>query len=198
MFSPRGRSLGRLGRVGRYAPLPLVAVAVLLVVLILITPVLISYGQPAPGIFTQADLIVDEVSGNGTMHFYVTGVGTTTRYALIWAGIAVGFNWSASGSVPWGTLNWTIWQKPSDVVSVVLASSANPVAVNITAYYVSSGGDAVYAGILAFYVGTSPSGEVLNLASATSGVVVPSSISVDNSSLPYPIPLAKVGTGGPP
>jgi len=173
-------------------------VAVLLVVLILITPVLISYGQPGPGIFTQADLIVDRIAGNGTIHFYITGVGTSTRYASVWVELATGFNWTASSSVPWSTLNWTKWKNATDVVTVALSSAANPVAINVTAYYVSSGGDAVYSGILAFYVGTSSSSDLLNVASATAGVVVPSSILVDNSSLPYPIPLAKVGTGGPP
>jgi hypothetical protein len=191
---PRG---GRFRRLRRYAPLPLVAVTVLLLVLILITPVLISTGQPAPGILTQADLIVDRVSGNGTMHFYVTGVGTTTRYTSIWVGVAIGFNWTATGPVPWSKLNWTNWQNESDVITVVVATTANPVALNVTAYYVSPGGSAVYAGIVAFYVSISPGSEVLNSASATSGVTVLGSQPVDNSTLPYPIPLAKVASGGP-
>ena len=77
-------------------------------------------------------------------------------------------------------------------------SFANPVAVNITAYYASSGGTATYIGILAFAIGSGPSGANLYAASSTSGITVPSSISVDNSSLPLPILLVQGSSGSLP
>jgi len=198
MTAPSVPGPRRLERMSRYAPLPLVAVTVLLVVLILITPVLISTGQPAPGILTQAELIVDRLPNNGTMHFYVHGFGATVRYATIWIGLSEGLNWTATGHVPWKTINWTLWQNESDVLVASVSSDQNPVAINITAFYASSGGNAWYAGVLAFYVGGSSSGEVLNSASETSGVVVPGAIAVGNSTLPLPITLATVSRGGPP
>ena len=188
----------RLERLSRYAPLPLVAVTVLLVVLILITPVLVSSGQPAPGLLTQAELVVDRLPNNDTVHFYVHGLGTTVRYATIWIALAGPFNWTGSGTVPWKSLDWSTWQNRSYVLAASLDSDRNPVAINITAYYASAGGTAWYAGVIAFYAGSGASGQVLTVASDTPGVAVPATIPVDNSSLPFPIPLATVSPGGPP
>jgi len=198
MSSPPSRGPRRLERLAAYAPLPLVAVAVLLVVLILITPVLVSTGQPAPGILTQAELVVDRLPNNPIMHFYVHGLGATVRYARIWFGLAGGFNWSGSGAVPWSRLNWSTWQNASDILAVTANATANPIAVNITAFYQSSAGSAWYAGVLAFYVSSGTSGEALNFASDTSGIVIPGSVAVGNSTLPLPITLATVSPGGPP
>jgi hypothetical protein len=197
--SPIGPRL-RFDRLRRYAPLPFVAVAVLLVVLILITPVLISSGQPAPGILTQAELVVDRLSYNDTMHFYVHGLSTTVRYSSIWFGITGRFNWSATGPVPWRTINWTgaTWSNHSDVLLASMTSVQNPVAVNITAYYVSTSGTAWYGGVVAFYVAPSSGGYTLYGSGESSAVAVPGSTPVDNSSLPLPITLPLVSPGGPP
>ena len=186
----------RFGRLAHYAPLPFVAVTVLLIVLILITPVLVSSGQPAPGILTQAELVVDRLPGNATMHFYVHGLGTTVRYAEIWIGVALGFNWSAVSRTPWRSLHWNIWQNDTFVLTSSYASDDNPIALNVTAYYSSSGGSAWYGGVLAFYVTSGASGQVLNAVSETTSVAVPGSVPVDNSSLPFPITLATVSPGG--
>ncbi len=186
----------RFARLARYAPLPFVAVTVLLIVLILITPVLVSSGQPAPGILTQAELVVDRLPGNATMHFYVHGLGTTVRYAEIWIGVALGFNWSVVGRTPWTSLRWNIWQNDTFVLTSSYASVDNPIALNVTAYYSSSGGSAWYGGVLAFEVTSGASGQVLNAVSETASVAVPSSVPVDNSSLPFPITLATVSAGG--
>jgi hypothetical protein len=188
-------------RIGDYAPLPLVAVAILLVVLILFTPVLVSTGQPAPGILTQAELIVDRIPGNATTHLYVHGLGTTSRYAQIWFGLAFGFAWSGSGSPAWGQLNWSSWSNESDVISVNLESTQNPVAVNVTAYYVSPGGTAWYVGVVAFFVGSGPgpTGIALYSSTETAGLGLPSAPTpVDNSSLPLTILLPLTASGRAP
>jgi hypothetical protein len=198
--------LGRAGsasrrRIGDFAPLPLAAVATLLIVLILFTPVLISTGQPAPGIFTQAELIVDRVPGNAATHLYVHGVGATSRYTEIWVGLASGFEWSGTGGVPWASLNWNAWTNESDVLSLSISTYGDPVAVNVTAYYVSPGGTAWYVGVLAFYVGSGPgpSGEALYSSTQTSGLGLPSTPTpVDNSSLPLTILLPLTASGRAP
>jgi len=183
---------------GRYAPMPFVGAAVLLLVLIVLTPALISIGSPGPGVLTQAELIVDRVAGVNATHFYVRGYGSTVRYAGIWIGVATGFNWSGSGSPPWANLTWKTWWNDTDVLSLGFVSLANPVAVNITAYYTSSGGAATYIGILAFAVGLGSAGPTLYAASSTPGVTVPSSTTVDNSSLPLPILLVQGSSGSLP
>ena len=189
----------RRRRWGAYAPTPFVGAAVLLFVLILLTPVLISSGQPAPGVLTEAELIVDRVAGGSVTHFYLRALGNTIRYAGIWIGVDENFSWSASGSPPWANLTWTTWWNDTDVISIGFASYGNPVAVNITAYYESPGGTATYIGILAFFVGTSPSGgSSLYAASSTPGVAVPSSTSIDNTSLPLPILLVQGSSAGHP
>lgn len=197
----RGAPLrSRLARARRYAPMPLVAVAVLLVVLILITPALLSSGQPAPGILTQAELVVDRLPNNATMHFYVHGLGTTVRYQEIWVGLSSDFGWDGRGSVNWTGLNWTTWQNDSNVIETSLSTRENPVAVNVTAYYVSPGGNAWYVGVIAFFVTLTSSTPQLYLASGGShSVAIPSSpVTVDNSSLPLPITLTLAAHGAPP
>jgi hypothetical protein len=199
--SVRPRWTPRL-RLGKYAPLPLFSAAILLVVLILFTPVLLpTGGQPAPGILTQAELIVDRVPGNQTTHLYVHGLGTTARYSNIWVGLAGGFNWSGSGSPNWTALSWTRWSNETDVLSLSVASESDPVAITVTAYYVSPGGTAWYAGVVAFFVGAGPgpTGEALYTATNTSGLGLPSAPTpVDNASLPLTILLPFTSSGSPP
>lgn len=175
-----------------YAPWPFAGVTVLLVVLILLTPVLISYGQPGPGVLTQAELIVDRVPGVGPTFFYVVGYDSTTRYAGIWVEVAENFSWDGSGSVNWTALNWSERWNVSDAVVVAFNSTSDPVALNVTAYYVSPNGNAVYLGELAFFVGPGPGpmGTALYAASLTAGVYVPSVTPVDNNSLPLRVALA--------
>jgi hypothetical protein len=181
---------------GAYAPTPFVGAAVLLLALIVLTPVLVSSGQPAPGVLTQAELIVDQVPGSNVTHFYVRAPGLTVRYAGLWVGLAVNFTWDGSGHPVWASLNWSTWWNSTDILSFSFASSDNPVAVNITAYYTSGSATATYVGVVAFAVGTgSGGGGVLYADSPTTGVTVPSSTPIDNSSLPLPILLA-LGTSG--
>lgn len=180
-----------------YAPWPFVGVAVLLVILVLLTPILLSVGQPGP-VVTRAELVVDRLPGANTTRFYVIGYGEGIRYAGIWVGVASNFVWYGSGSVNWSALRWSTYYNASDVVALAFNSSSNPVAVNVTAYYESSTGNAVYAGEIAFYVGPYSSGSAVYSTSSTSGVFVPAPEPVDNSSQPFHIPLASTGAGSLP
>lgn len=177
-------------------PVPLVGVALLLAILIVLTPILTSNGQPAAGsIFSQAELIVDAVPGNSTIHFYVRALSSTARYDEIRFSLAGGFNWT--GVYPSGALRWSDWENASSVVSISAMTNESPVAVNVSAYYVANGGSALYLGLLALEVATPAGGstEMLSVASDIAGI---SSFSTPVSNLPLPITLVDVGSGGGP
>ncbi len=185
-------------RLSEYFPWPLVGVAVLLVVLILVTPVLLSTsGPPAAGtIFTQARLLVDRAPGQNVTTLYVEAEEPTVRYASVVITWADGFNWTGSGAPPWATLNWSVVLNQTQVLAVVLPVMSNPVAINVTALY-NANGVAYYVGVFAFYVtnATAATPDTVFAVTATSGVSVPTSIPV--STLPVIVPLADVGSGGP-
>jgi hypothetical protein len=181
------------GRLAGLFPGPLVGIALLLAMLILLTPILTSNGQPAAGsIFSQAELIVDQAPGSATTHFYVRALSSTARFSEIRLSLASGFPWT--GGFPSGRLNWSDWQNASEVVSVSAMTNETPVAVNVSALYTANGASAYYVGLLAMEV-TTPSGSstaVLTVVSATSGI---SGFSTPVSNLPLPITLADVGSG---
>lgn len=189
------------GKLGVYAPWPLVGVTLLLVALIVFTPELESNGhQPGPGILTQAELVVDKLPSNSTLHFYIWALGETIRYDQISLGVATSFIWNGISPVNWTALAWTEWHNQSSVLAEIFNETANPVALNISAHYVSPSGSTWYVGVFAFFIAGPPSSstESLYSASDTSGVVVPSPITVSNSTLPYDIVLRNAGpTGGP-
>ena len=189
-------------RWGRYAPWPFVGATALLLVLIVLTPALISLGQPAPGILTQAAFGVDRAPDSSVLNFYVRPLGATVRYTGIWAGVdenasdiqsTSGGNWTGSGGLNWTRLQFTRFLNSTDVLLLGFNSSANPVAINVTACYTSGSGDELYRGEFAFYSGPSPSAnDQLFAATDTPGITVPSSTAV--SDLPYWIPLSSVAT----
>jgi hypothetical protein len=182
---------------GRYAPLPFVGATILLIVLILLTPVLISTGQPAPGIFTEAELIVDRIPGVNATHFYIRALGSTVRYDGIWVGGASNFAWTGLGVPNWTSLKFAMYWNGTTVVTLAFNSTYNPIALNITAYYASPSGNAFYVGELALYSGpgVGPTGQDLYVATSTSGLTVPSATPIDNSTMPLAIVLA-IGAGG--
>ncbi len=186
--------MNRASRVAGLFPWPFVGVALLLAVVIVITPLLTTSDQPAVGsIGSQADLIVDAVSGHLSTKFYVRGYGATTRYEEIRLGFAFGFGWT--GGFPSGPLHWTDWQNVSSTLSVNATAYELPVAVNVSALYSANGVNALYVGMFAMDVGT-PSGtsaETLTVVSDTSGI---SGFTYPVSLLPILIPLADVGSGG--
>jgi hypothetical protein len=183
----RGRQLSE------FFPWPLVGVALLLGILVVLTPILTANGQPAAGsIFSQAELIVDALPGNSTTHFYVRALSVTARYTEIRLALAFNFNWT--GGFPGNRLNWTDWQNASNVVAIDAMADRLPVAVNVSALYVANGASAYYVGTFALTIGTPPgsSTDTLTLASNTPGV---SGFSTPVSNLPLPITLADVGAG---
>ena len=181
-----------------YAPWPFVGSAVLLVILILLTPILISTGgHPAPGVLTEAILVVDRVPGVNVTNFYVVAYGEAIRYAEIQVGVSGIFPWD-KGSVNWTAIHWTTFHNASDAVTLGFNCSTNPVAVNVSAYYTSSGGNALYGGELAFYVGPSSSGNAVYSVSGTSGVYAPAPADVNNVSQPFYIILTTLTSRSPP
>lgn len=189
----------RRGRFSVFAPWPLVGAALLLALLVVLTPVLQTNShQPGPGILTQAELVVDKITSNATFHFYLWALGETIRYAEIHVGVASSFNWSGTSSIAWNRLNWTEWHNGSDLVSISIATPANPVALNISVHYVSPSGSTWYVGLLAFLVAVTspPSGESLYSSTGTLGVAVASPLAVSNSTLPIAILLKNAGAGG--
>jgi hypothetical protein len=184
----RGRDLGK------YFPGPLVGIALLLALLIVFTPFLTSYGQPTAGsIFSQAELVLDALPGETTVHFYVHGLGTTARYASISVGLDYNFSWT--GGWPSGNLTWTNWTNGSNVLVVTGNTSRLPAAVNITADYVNAGVSAVYAGQFALNVTASSGTDTLYVVSNTAGI---GDFSTPVSDLPVPITLVLVSTGSAP
>jgi len=189
------------GRLGAFAPWPLVGVTLLLLSLIVFTPVLIANThQPGPGLLTQAELVVDKTTSNDSLHFYVWALGETIRYDEIHIGVASSFNWTGTNTLNWTTLNWTQWHNGTDVLSMIVAVAQNPVALNISAYYVSPSGSTWYVGIFAFYVATSspPGSQTLYGASELPGIALTSPLAVSNDTLPFFILLKDVGPGGVP
>lgn len=185
-------------KASRYAPWPLVGIAIILAALIVLTPVLFSTShQPGPGILTQAELVVDKISTNATLHFYVWALGEEIRYASIVVAVATHFNWTGNTSLAFDRLNWTEWYNGTDVLSVLFDVNANPVALNVTVHYVSPSGSAWYVAQLAFYV-TTGSPQSLYSTTDTPGVAVSSPLAVSNSTLPVPVLLHNAGSGGSP
>ena len=122
-------------------PLPFVAVVALLLVLIVLTPNLLSLGHPAAGsLETEAELLVDRVPNENVTHLYVQGLGTV-RYASI----TLAFARPSAGSPPSAPAfrfgNQSVW---NDSVLVGMTTSWNPVAVNVSATYIDANGAVAY------------------------------------------------------
>ncbi len=183
---PRSRLAGAF-------PWPFVGTAVILSTLVVLTPALFNGALAAGSFLTAADLIVDRVAGTGVTHFYVRGVGSSVRYQSISVGIATGFAWNGGSPTLPTTWNWT---NESEVLELGLNSSANPVALNVSAVYA---GDAHYAGILAFEVSGTGSSETLAIVvfPSTSGMYAPTA-PLSLSQLPEPLALEDFGSGSPP
>jgi hypothetical protein len=190
--------VNRRESLNRYFPAPLVATTLLLVLLILLTPVLVPNGQPAPGtIFTQAELTVDSTGASNLTNFYLHSPESNVRYAQVEVYSAVGFNWS--GGFPSPPLDWTPVVNQSDLVAFYFNATANPIALNITILYSAAGSQAYYVGVFAFYVGYGPGSSGLELftVSTTPGTsLAPGVNRVPVSDLPGlgVIDLADVGS----
>lgn len=135
---------------GELFPWPFVGVVALLVVLILITPSLLSTGggAGAGSLEAQAELVVDQPGVGTPLHFYVHGLGMV-RYATISIGWTTNLTWPPPPSV--AGLNWTNRTTVNGTLDVVLTIAGSPVALNVTAIYVDPAGQtAWYTGLYAF------------------------------------------------
>lgn len=119
---------------GRYFPIPLVGAAVLLAVLILLTPNLISAGGgPSAGsLETQAELVIDHAPNGALTQLYVHGLGDV-RYARLTIALAPNVSWPPLTSVP--SAAWTNITSQNETLALVVTTPANPFAVNVTAVY---------------------------------------------------------------
>ena len=128
---------------------PFVGVAVLLVVLIILTPNLFS--STSGGLQTRAQLIVDRASPSGNTSFYVDSIGTSTRYQSIAVGLAPLPVWPYKASLS-AVHNWT-WTNGTDLLVLVVSDPTNPVAVNVSVKYTDpSGGTTEYVGVYGFFL----------------------------------------------
>jgi hypothetical protein len=175
----------------RWFPTPFVAIVVLLVVLIVLTPNLLSSANPSAGSLpTEAELIVDHASGDNVTHLYVRGIGLV-RYTSIAVAVEGDFNWSSPPSpsiLTFGTpTTWT------DVLAATMTTAADPFAVNVTAVYVDASGTTVdFVGMFAFDLAGGVLSEIVYVP-ATGGVTT-----TPQSQLPLAIVLETVSPGASP
>jgi hypothetical protein len=137
-------------RLAELFPWPFVGVAVLLVLLILVTPNLLSSGPPSAGsISATAEFVVDRVPGSNLTHVYIYGL-STVRYSLLDLHIATNVSWPPPSDL--AAINWTNSTNASHALVLAYATAANPSAFNVTAVYVDSAGSRVtYAGTFEIY-----------------------------------------------
>ncbi len=186
----------RHSRLGRVAPLPFVAVSVILVALLLFTPVLLSTGS---GIYlAQGELIVYSVPGANWTKFLVQPRDPQQiNYTSIELHVGYGFAWN--GTCPRTVANWS---NTSDANAVALLTNTthDPVVVSSTAVYSSPDGPVVFAGEFAFHVanvsGPVPTMFIVPCTAVTPGVSAPASLPV--SQLQITLFLYNYGSGGPP
>jgi hypothetical protein len=134
-----------------FFPTPFVAIVALLLVLILLTPNLISTSTPSAGSLpTEAELVVDRVASDNVTHFYVRGLGGL-RYDSIAVSLATNVSWpphQTLGNLTFGPR--ALWK---DVLVTIVTTAANPVIVNVTATYVDAAGARVeFVGVFGFNV----------------------------------------------
>ncbi|MCI4318529.1 MAG: hypothetical protein L3J87_04240 [Thermoplasmata archaeon] len=137
-------------RLAALFPWPFVGVAVLLLLLILVTPNLLSSGQPTAGsLSATAEFVVDRVPGSSLTHVYLYGL-STVRYQLLELHISDNVSWPPPAAVR--AIHWTNSTNASHALVLAYATAANPVAFNVTALYVDSAGATVtYAGTFEIY-----------------------------------------------
>ncbi len=173
-------------------PWPFVGVAVLLVVLILLTPNLLSAGGgPAAGsLETQAELIVDRTVADPTLHIYLTGLGIV-RYASLSLAWSTNFSWPPPTTVASG--NWTNRTWANQSLTLQGATVLDPVAVNVSAVYVDPSGATVwYTGLFAFHVANG----LLYTVELAPGASPVSPTALTNLPLAFPLTASSTGGGG--
>jgi hypothetical protein len=175
----------RSERLRAWFPVPFVAIVVLLLALIGLTPNLLSSGAPSAGSLpTEAELIVDHVVGDNVTHLYVRGLGLV-RYTSIELAIASNFSWANPPVL--ANLSFPAPSYWNDSLSSSVTTSADPFAVNVTAVYVDAAGARVdFVGAFGFDVANGVLSEIVYLP-ASGGVTT-----TPVSQLPLPILLTTV------
>jgi hypothetical protein len=163
---------------------PFIGVALVLVVLIILTPDLFATGQA--GLQTRAQLIVERPTTGGDTGYYVESIGTSTLYQSIAIGIVRLPFWPYNGTST-ELRNWS-WTNASNVLVWIATNSTNPVAVNVTVVYASSAGlTTEYIGVYGFDLNSTTM--TLQAISLLPGETVPA-FSTPLSQLPIFLTLA--------
>jgi hypothetical protein len=170
-------------------PTPFVAIVVLLLVLIFLTPNLISSASPSAGSLpTEAELVIDRASSDNVTHLYVHGLGEV-RYDSIALSVDPTVLWpppAAPSNLSFGPM--TVWR---NTLVATVDVAADPFAVNVSAVYVDASGATVdFVGTFAFEVS---GGSLLEVAyvPAIGGVTT-----TPVSGLPLSVLLQTVTGGG--
>jgi hypothetical protein len=169
-------------RLRRYFPVPFVAAVTLLALLVLLTPNLITFGNPAAGsLETQAYLVVDRASGDNVTHLYLRSLGNA-RYHSVRIDLAIHAPWPPPANL--SAVNWTRSINETNVLVAALATVADPFLANVTVVYVDPAGvTEQYIGEFEFHF----SGGDLNVATFTPGLASVSPTPQDT--LPVYLPL---------
>ncbi|MGI0131808.1 MAG: hypothetical protein ACREDK_01735 [Thermoplasmata archaeon] len=145
-----GVPLSARSRLAEFFPWPFIGVVVLLVILIFLTPNLLSGGAPTAGSLpTEAQLVVDRAAGSNVTHLYVESLGNV-RYASISIQFGTNVSWPVvrAASIMWA--NATTW---AEALEGSATTSDVPFAVNVSAIYVDAAGSSVaYEGAYAFNI----------------------------------------------
>jgi hypothetical protein len=132
-----------------YFPLPLVGAAVLLAILIVLTPNLLSTNSPTAGsLISEAELLIDRApSGSNTTQLYLKGIGIA-RYA------SLELQWAPLGgpNVPGNLtgIDWVGVAKGNQSLGIDGRTIAQYFVVNASAVFIdASGAGATYSGAYA-------------------------------------------------
>lgn len=163
-------------------PVPYVAAATLLGVLVLLTPNLISFGSPAAGsLETQAYLVIDRAMGDNVTHVYLRSLGNA-RYTAITLELATNAHWPAPDHL--SGVGWNRTVNETDVLVATLATAADPFVANVSATYVDPAGvTEQYIGEFEFHF----AGGALDVATFTPGLASVSP--TPENALPIYLPL---------
>ena len=175
----------------RWFPVPFVAIVVLLLVLIVLTPNLLSTAKPSAGsLTTEAELVVDRAPSDNVTHLYVHGIGEV-RYTSISMALDTTLTWPPGASPSNLTFETPATWHNALVSSLSTARLA--FALNVTALYVDAAGRSVeFVGVFAFEVSAGAISQV-DYVPASAGVAT---TPVDQ--LPLSILLETVPAGGTP
>ncbi len=110
-------------------------VALLLVLLILITPALENgVSTPSGSIFSRAELFVDYL-GNSSVALYVESYGHV-RFSSITLGVNTSLGNTTAGTFP--SLHWNYWQNATDRIDFsIFVQNTTEFAINATTVYAS-------------------------------------------------------------